>query len=190
MSAFLAPIHYNMFNKILNQDDINQDLLRAFGNEELSDQVRIEVGALPKGELETIIDHGNIHGWLQSQIDVVESSFSLIVDSLLNMGISKEQLIEWFNERGKAAGSVEGGEDIFRTFTNSFLDGMPCDRAIQPIELSDDTAKWVQNADVHGKYWSDGGITYNELRCAWINGLAENNGFAFGFDQGVYEVSK
>ena len=75
-------------------------------------------------------------------------------------------------------------------FSGFYLDGMPCDRAIQPLELEDTHAKWVQNIDVHGKYWNDGGELYNELRCAMIRGMAENSGFEFKYNEGTYEVTK
>lgn len=190
MSAFLAPIHYNMFGKIKKQDEINKDLIKEFGDDDLLNRINAEVGSVPEGELENIIDHGNIHGWLQGQIDVVESAFSNIVRSLQSKGISMEELVSWFENRGKNELSAATGEEVFRTFTNSFLDGMPCDRAIMPLEFTDSGAKWVQNADVHGKYWDDEGNTYNELRCAWIKGLAENSGYDFNYNEGTYEVSK
>lgn len=190
MSAFLAPIHYNMYEKIMKQNSINNDLIRDFGNDELNSKIISEIGKLPEGNLEDIIDHGNIHGWLQGQIEVVESSFSLIVESLLENGLSLETLTKWFEDRGKSLPKVNTGEEVYRGFVNSFLDGMPCDRAIQPLEFTEDSARWIQNVDVHGKYWSDGGTTYNTLRAAWIKGLANSNDFVFNFSDGTYEVKR
>lgn len=190
MSKVLAPIHYNMYNKINNQDQINKDLANAFGDEALMDSVSKEVGSLPEGDLMDVVDHGNIHGWLQSKIDVVESGFSKIVKALLDKGVSKDELLTWFEERGRKENAANTGEAVFLGFTNAFLDGMPCDRAIQPVVLEDDQAKWVQTIDVHAKFWDDNGALYNDLRCAWIKGVAQTGGFEFQKTGGVYEVKR
>ncbi len=190
MSKFLAPIHDIMYGKIKNQDKINRELINSFGDENLLIELNENIGLLKEGELSEVIDLQNIHGWLQSQIDIVESGFSFIVNKLIENGVSKEDLINWFENQGKTQLSANLGKDIYVRFTDYFLDGMPCDRAIQPIELEDTQAKWVQNIDVHGKYWKDNGKLYNELRCAWLRGLSENNGFEFEFKDGIYEVKK
>ncbi|NLD17139.1 MAG: hypothetical protein GX666_06075 [Tissierellia bacterium] len=190
MSLFLAPIHSIMYSKIKNQDKINSELISEFGDEKLLLKVTNEVGSLPDGELADVIDTQNIHGWLQSQIDVVEKAFSLIVENLMDNGVSKETLIKWFEDSGKKFDTADSGEELFGMFSGFYLDGMPCDRAIQPLELEDTHAKWVQNIDVHGKYWNDGGELYNELRCAMIRGMAENSGFEFKYNEGTYEVTK
>ena len=190
MSLFLAPIHHNMYNKIKNQNEINVDLLEHFGDDELSKSVITTVGEFKDGILADVIDHNNIHGWLQGQIDIVEKSFSFIVENLLAKGKTKEDLVTWFENRGKNVAVAGSGEELYRIFSGSFLDGMPCDRAIQPMILDETEARWVQKVDVHEKYWNDGGVMYNELRCAWIKGLAENSGFNFGYNEGNYEVNK
>lgn len=190
MSLFLAPIHSIMYGKIKNQDKINDELIEKFGDETLRNEIITNIGSLPSGELADVIDTQNIHGWLQSQIDIVEKSFSTIVENLLEKGVSKSDLIQWFEDNGKNFEIAESGEELYQMFSGFYLDGMPCDRAIQPIELEENSAKWAQNIDVHGKYWDDGGILYNELRCAMIRGLAENSGFKFNYNEGTYEVTK
>lgn len=190
MSKFLAPIHQMMYNKIKNQDKINKDLVGFFGRNELLEEVETTIGSLKDGNLEEIIDLQNIHGWLQSQIDIVEESFSQIVRGLLERGVNEKELLKWFENRGKLEKSASKGEEVFRIFSDYFLDGMPCDRAIQPIELEENSAKWIQNIDVHKKYWEDEGELYNKLRCAWISGMAENSGFEFNKDGDIYEVRR
>lgn len=190
MSLFLAPIHFTMYEKIKNQDKINKKVLDEFDNYDIKSQVEKETGFLSDEKLEDIIDQKNIHGWLQSKIDVVESGFSMIVEELMNKGLKKEELLDFFKAEGKKIDNLNTAEEIFRKFTDTFLDGMPCDRAIMPVEISDEKVKWVQNVDVHGKFWPDEGEMYNEIREAWISGLAEANGFNFKIENGEYEVFK
>ena len=190
MSKFLAPIHQMMYDKIKNQDKINKDLVEFFGKREMFEEIQRNIGSLKDGELEEIIDLQIIHGWLQSLIDIVEESFSEVVRGLLESGVTEEELLEWFENRGKSERIATKGEEVFRIFSDSFLDGMPCDRAIQPIELEENNAKWVQNIDVHKKYWQDDGEMFNKLRCAWIRGMAENSGFEFNKDGEIYEVKR
>lgn len=188
MSLFLAPIHFTMYEKIKNQDRINKKVLEKYDNFGIKEEVEKEIGSLPEGDLKDVIDEKNIHGWLQSKIDIVESTFSKIIEELMSKGIKREEILEFFKSEGKNISDLNSAEEIFRKFTDTFLDGMPCDRAIMPVEISEDKVKWVQNVDVHGKYWTDNGATYNEIRETWILGLAEVNGFKFKEENGEYEV--
>ena len=64
MSAFLGSIHYWLYNKIQFQDNLVKSLASKLGCEEVIN-VNTQIGALPGGYLQDIIDEGNIHGWLQ-----------------------------------------------------------------------------------------------------------------------------
>ncbi len=190
MSAFLAPIHYNVFNKIKNQNNINEDLLNTFGNEDLKKESISKFGNLPEGELEDIIDHGNIHGWLQENFIMTEKTLSFIVTSLLESGVELNSLREFFKEKGRSFKGLKGADEIFNTFTSFYMDGMPCDRAILPLGFREEMGSWKINEDVHGRYWADNGKTYKELRYAFLEGLSEENYFKVKVDGNLYEVKK
>lgn len=190
MSLFLAPIHYTMYEKIKNQDKINQLLLDKFEKYGIEENLKKEFGSLPEGDLKDIIDQSNIHGWLQSKIDIVEESFSYITEKLLEEGIKKSEILEFFKCLGSETKNLKTAEEIYQKFTGMFLDGMPCDRAIEPVEVSENIAKWNQNIDVHGKYWTDNGLMYKEIRKAWLDDLSEENGFSFEESDDRYEVRK
>ena len=79
MSAFLAPIHYWLFNKIRQVEQREQKLFEQASEmcgssaEELREQVWQSYGSpLPEKDLSEMIDQSNIHGWLQKQINIVE----------------------------------------------------------------------------------------------------------------------
>lgn len=189
MSAFLAPIHYNVFNKIKNQENIIEDLINDFSDENLRKEVYEKYGKVPSGDLEDIINLENIHGWLETEFTKTEKALSFVVKELLQ-NIELDELKKWFYDRGSKFSNIDSPNDIFITFSTFYMDGMPCDRAISPLEFSEEKGSWQLNIDVHKKYWEDEGIIYNELRNSWLEGLSNNNGFNFSFKNNIYEVTK
>lgn len=67
MSENLGPIHYMMYEKIKFQDKITSYLLDG-----KTDKVDEIARAVENKPLDQLIDTDNIHGWLDSKIDVVE----------------------------------------------------------------------------------------------------------------------
>nr|MBK5237123.1 hypothetical protein [Clostridium sp.] len=72
MSAFLAPIHTWLFNKILLAEDLEKNLKKIYIDKYGINAKDIAQKSLAFGEpidttknIEDIIDVSNIHGWLQ-----------------------------------------------------------------------------------------------------------------------------
>ena len=76
MSLFLGRIHYIMYDKILFQEEILDNLLN-FLEEEKRNELKKDLDKefpLEKGNLEDIIDESNIHGWLNERVVRSENS--------------------------------------------------------------------------------------------------------------------
>lgn len=188
MSLFLAPIHYNVFGKVSYQAGLVKSLLVAYPNADLKDEFERALGPID-GDLANLIDHDNIHGWLQEKIQICEHYLAKTVEGLLDEGLTIEDLEEFFYNQGARLRGIDTGSNLVSTILASFPDGMPCDRAIEPLEMADDRGAWRINTDLHGSFWQDGGGTYYRLRDAWTRGISEANDFELTIDD-IYEVKK
>lgn len=186
MSRFLAPIHELMYSKIKRQAKINEDLMDIFFDENIKEEVYKHIGRLEEGDLADIIDHNNIHGWLQENVDLVEGSYAYIIE---NYDVNIDELKKWFYEEGKKE-KQDSIVDLFNHYTNLFLDGMPCDRSIEVLSQSDSIITWSEDLGSHAKYWKDGGKTYRLLRDEFLKAMVEESGFKLGVENNIYEVSK
>ena len=83
MSAFLGPIHYRMYEKIMVQEELLRRLADKAVQEgwldSLTDYVRDE-----NRPLEEIIDEANIHGWLNDRIESVEKRYAELAARILS----------------------------------------------------------------------------------------------------------
>lgn len=143
MSKFLGPIHYMMYDKIKFQDKITESILDKEELEKLNE-------ALPAVEdrpLDEIIDQDNIHGFLSSKIDIVESRLSYALKH------GKDVLTKVY-EVGKSVApeSFLNQEDMFTKLNNYILDGMPCDHALCANLDDDFNLVLSEVSDVHEKY--------------------------------------
>lgn len=202
MSAFLGPIHYWLYNKIQLQQAIVDDiyLLGEQNGLSLKEECDNKFGNFENKPLEEMIDHGNIHGWLQERVSQVEYKYAYSVTTLLSSNAkAKDQLISILNSNGKElARSFEASElkatDLYKAITDHLLDGMPCDHANRLLEQDDTQVTWSRAVCVHTQYWDAvaGDIeVYYELRDGWIEGLVQELGFAFHkLDETTYHISK
>lgn len=81
MSATLGPIHYWLYEKIRNQEDLTKVIAEYAKKEEWLTDISKYVYILPR--LEDTIDEDNIHGWLQEKINDAEIRFSRLIIELL-----------------------------------------------------------------------------------------------------------
>lgn len=154
MSAFLGQIHFWLYKKIrlliAREELLLLKAREAEGDfaDELHESALSMYGApIPESAaLESIIDHGNIHGWLQGQIEtaaVREATFIKdLTDALGDEG--QAIVLDAFAEQGRACGAVAADElpettapFIYNVMQNYYLNGMPCD-AGDVIEANDD----------------------------------------------------
>lgn len=172
MSKFLGPIHFWLYDKIIFQDNLNKYLC----NEKLSEEIK-KFGDIKGEDLETIIDTDNIHGFLQSLVNIVEPSYSYIIEERLkseNIEDIKKEIFEFGKEN---AISENLPSDIFNKLNNYLLDGMPCDRSLEVVENNDDELIYTVNNNTHERFWGnvDSSI-YFILRNELINGMINGSG--------------
>ena len=92
MSAFLGPIHTWLFGKITLQNEIIEEIIELATKQQTdrdwAGSLNQQFGVFPAGNLEDIIDTGNIHGWLQKHVIQVEHKLATLITQ-----IQKEQLL-------------------------------------------------------------------------------------------------
>ena len=192
MSAFLGPIHYWLYRKIeLQEKFVDKVVLLAEkeGINDLRKSLKEKYGEFDTRPLEEIIDGGNIHSWLQDKVSRSEYRLAIAVTTLLNKDSNNmTKLKEVFHQVGEEkASEFIGQEDltlgaIYQAVADSLLDGMPCDRAVEIVEESDNEIIWKTVHCVHQPYWDDvdGDIeNYYTLREAYLKGFAKGLGVGF-----------
>lgn len=145
MSKFLGPIHYIMYEKIKFQDILVKELL---SKEELV-ELNKKLAPVSNDDLENLIDGDNIHGWLSSQIDIVESRLAYAIKK-------KDNAKEVFYNFGKSLPkeNYASNEELFNAINLIILDGMPCDHALR-VEEDGDKLYLITVNDLHEKYQED-----------------------------------
>jgi len=202
MSAFLGPIHYWLYNKIKRQQELVEELF-LLGNEyglSLEQECRTLYGNFEKKSLEEMIDHHNIHGWLQERVSQVEYSYAYCITNLIkaNSGIGARLETIHKTSGNKLAFRLKDKNPnaimIFKAISDNLLDGMPCDHANIVTEQSEDEIVWQRDRCVHSRYWDeiDGDVkVYYELRDAWLNGLVDELGFSLERpDEKTYRIKR
>ncbi len=200
MSKFLAPIHYWLYGKIMAMEDIESNLLTALKTPELetfhhtlTDTFGPLLGDTP---LETIIDQGNIHGWLQEKISAVETRQAKLIDFAIAKGDAKaikEKVSQIYQQEGRDLGiyradnKIESAPAIFKALGDVLLEGMPCDRVNVINDQDDDAIRWDVVACVHETYWNQAHLSvqdYYAFRAAFSKGFVEgiNPHFTYAFD--------
>lgn len=192
MSAFLGPIHYWVYNKILVGENIQKEILNFAENkglkvEEMKAKAYTQFGEPDFSNLEDVIDEGNIHGWLQGRINSLEYRLASIVTDLLNSGVKIDEISKVFSENGKevfnnSKDTINNAPDLFKVIFDNLVEGMPCDRVNQVEEESENEVIWLTTACVHKKFWDEvnGDVNnYYILKDAWIEGFVSPSGFVY-----------
>lgn len=178
MSKFLGPIHYWLYNKINIQNNIVEDILDLSQNDSLRNELYEKYNDGDLKPLDEVIDTGNIHGWLQNQIYLVEYKLAFAVTDILNRNPEKiEDLKAIFKNNGIKSSPLNNEstmEEAFKAVNDTLLDGMPCDHVNAVVNQDENIAVWKRYECVHSKFWDeangDVSIYYN-LRDEFIEGL-------------------
>ncbi len=183
MSLFLGKVHYWLFNKIKLTEDLEKDLLKIAEENDLPVDGYMKAALqqfespLPQASLESLIDHQNIHGWLQHRIAQAESRLAFYVTKMLDAqpSLKNELLGLYENQALTAAEKTEAApptpESMLQAIHDFLLEGMPCDRAQQVLEKTDRNLAWKYEPCLHKDYWTgvEGDIThYYDFRKQWI----------------------
>lgn len=200
MSAFLGPIHTWLFTKIRFQDQLHKAIIEDYEKDKdhtLSCQLDRRYGILEEGELKDIIEEGNIHGWLQERVSLVENRLAFLVTQILQI---KPEYMDRIKEitfevgRLNAISNESNVHSAYKMLDDLLLNGMPCDHVNEIVQESEDTLIWTQTKNIHKSYWdSIGGDVenYNKIRESLIAGLLSKSGITIKktTDQ-TYELRK
>lgn len=180
MSKFLGPIHNWLYSKIGRQEELTRQLAEAAVKDGRLTDVNSYVRDVPA--LETVIDEGNIHGWLQARISDAEQRYAALVLFL----ISREpdylsSLLRGAYNFGVSYALPAGTtpSDAYKAFEDFFVNGMPCDQVNLVTESTDQSLSWTQTRDLHDEAWtSQGGDvhTYYQLRKSVMDGMLSGSG--------------
>ena len=178
MSAFLAPIHFWMYDKILIAQELTFKLEEKFLNKEEREEVESLFPGLYSKDLEEVIDQSNIHGWLHIAVSNVEIRFAYIVKTLLDKGISLEEIKKVAFEYGKTFSEQEVSslKDAYELLMDILLDGLPCDVSISVAREEENELEFVLYNDIHKQYFNEFDLEvslYHEIREAFVNGIFE-----------------
>lgn len=206
MSAFLGPIHYWLYNKIMLQEKIVEEILtlneEAGFVKELDDSMVIHCGIIENQPLENMIDSGNIHGWLQEKVDIVENRLSYVVTAIIKENDERMvQILERVYQLGvEVFESIDekeqwtSAEGIYKILNDMLLDGMPCDRVNEIISSSVDEVIYRRTRCIHETYWLEQGgfvMNYYEIRTKFVKGLLANTAFDYVADEeGNYHIRR
>lgn len=188
MSAFLGPIHYWVYNKILVGENIQKEVLefaknRGINVDSIKSKAYEKYGEPDYSNLEDVIDEGNIHGWLQGRIDSLEYRLASIVTDILKENIKIEEIKEVFRSNGKEVfQNVEdkslSADGLFKVIFDNLVEGMPCDRVNLVEEESDEKVVWITTTCVHKRFWDAVGGDVNNyyiLKDGWIEGFVSSS---------------
>lgn len=204
MSAFIGPIHDWLYKKIRlviqREEYLYQKASALCGEtaEELREQVWQTFGVpLPDGDLGEMIEHDNIHGWLQRQINIAESREAAFINELLGMcGEAAGDLLEQsFYEHGKQTGEkaqaqqaydLQTAPGIFKALSDYYLNGMPCDQGDMVVKTQADQLVWETGVYLQEANWKRVGVDRKRMAnfyLLWLQGFVSGANPEFGFRQ-------
>ena len=189
MSAFLGPIHFWLYNKIGNQELLTKEIATLAAENSWIKDADSYTKTLPP--LETVIDEGNIHGWLQAQITDAENRYASLVTRILSEEDKRlEDLCAVAWRFGKEHAIKAGtAEEVYKAFEDFFVNGMPCDRVNAVIESSAEKLSWEMTQDIHAQYWNGDSSPYYTIRKSVMEGmLAETNYALASADDARYSI--
>ncbi len=201
MAEKFAEIHVWMFNKIklLNTwgDQLIDLLPQSDRRADLKEQME-QLFTFPSGQLDEIIDHENIHQWLEKHLVQSERKFAWVITKISGKPFSQSELEKIFYQWGKEHKEYIRPvwlkpSYIYRSLTDALTEGMPCDKANQVISHDENHLTWEVIRCMHQKAWEDeqGDIhVFYALRNAWIRGMLENSGFTYSSQHPQYTIRR
>lgn len=181
MSAFLGYIHYWLYhkiNRVVEREQLLYDKAQevcGVSAEELQAEVWQIYGMPVEGKLEDLIDHQNIHGWLQRQIIIAETREATFIKELINTcGESAYTLaIEAFAEHGKLCGEhakvqgkyeIDSAGGIYKALNDYILNGMPCDQVDTVTINEPDKLVWEGDVCLQERNWAKAGVDKKRMK--------------------------
>lgn len=193
MSQTLGPIHEKVYDNALVFDSLIKAMNLLTGIWFEPDKIAPKLEQKPLNE---IIDHNNIHGWLSQRVYDADKRYIYALD-ILDRKCNIDMAYEILKANGAvqiAPKLVDGDlQSIFRQLPFLILEGMPCDRGIELIEIKDDAILWKINMDVH-PYLKEVSLTEDRFlfyREAMINGILYQTDYCCNrIENNIFELRK
>lgn len=188
MSAFLGPIHHWLYHKIKTQEELVQAYVTYAIDHEAADletKLANAYGVLPTEPLEDVIDEGNIHGWLQDKVSMVEGRLAMVVTNLLqanHMELDTMRNIAFEFGKQHTCSEVATPRDAYQYLNNTLVDGMPCDHVNVLVSETEHEIVWKRSQCVHEAYWNEVGgdvSVFYDIRTQWIRGMFDGTNVTF-----------
>lgn len=190
MSRFLSHVHEQLYTKMKYQDKVNDELLELLQQQDETILPLLEY-KLPNGSLESLIDLENIHGWLQTHIELIEYRTNYILEKLKEKNL-QDVAQKHMEKLGTQCMSEQPFSDCLQAFTylqQYMLHGMPCDKGIALLEKSEVYLRFHCVKEVHPQI--NDFEFYSNLRLAWIQGVLSSSFISCGYDtKGMYHLKK
>jgi len=203
MSAFLGKIHFWLYKKIrlviAREQLVLENATATLDDlaEELHETAISTYGA-PLDEniaLEDVIDHGNIHGWLNNQIEVSTVREASFIKDLVDCGGDEgiKAVLNAFAEQGFACGMVArdelpelSPEMIYNVMQNYYLNGMPCDGGDTIVKSDENTHAWEGTHANQKVNWTKAGVDQKLMTKAYQEWF---RGFVTAISESAYEFT-
>ena len=137
------------------------------------------------GELAELIGDRPIHDWLQSTLNLAETSLAAVVAALRRHGDGADEVLRRASfDHGRAtaeAATLPPGTApsslpaVAAILAGCYLDGMPCDQVSEVTEMTGQLLAIRRLLEIHRANWEAGGAdvpTMISLQGAWCAGLA------------------
>jgi len=201
MSAFLGYIHHWLYGKISRVAEREQLIYQQAEEmcgataEELQAQVWQIYGAPVDAKLEDVIDHNNIHGWLQRQVTIAETREAAFIKELTDAcGNTARDLVQaaytehgilcgqHAQKQGKYDASTANG--IYQALNDYLLNGMPCDQGDVVTVDEPNQIVWEGTICLQERNWAKAGVDkkmMKEFYQRWVTGFvtALNSEFTY-----------
>lgn len=199
MSAFLAPIHTWVYNKIKLHEELENNLIEVFKRvygDEIAAIVEVSRSLygepLPNRPVEEVVDLSNIHGWLQGRISIAETRLAAFLTEVFSRHPEAvETALKIYHEDGSDRGidakhklPVDSAPELYKALNNYLLEGMPCDIVNIVVVNEDNRVVWENSRCLHRQYFEavkgDLDVLYN-LRKTWIKAFIESANSSFTY---------
>lgn len=201
MAEKFAEIHVWMFNKIKLQNNFSDEIVNQLSDESQKDQISNQMNELfpfPKGNLEEIIDHENIHQWLEKQLILTDRKLAWLITQVKNNPFTLKNLEDIFFQFGKNHRDVTQPvwlkpSYVYRAITDALTEGMPCDKANQVISHDENHLVWHVERCMHQETWKSENADIEDfylLRDAWIKGLLNDSEFTYSGKHPQYKIQR
>lgn len=175
MSAFLGPIHYLMYARMLYTEQLTAAYTAL--QPDLAEQMDAMIEPLSTEDLADIVDESNIHGWLSAAIARAESRLSWATEDL-----PRETLVSVARKMGAVAAEgmeLQNPAELAAALRPFMLDGMPCDWGME-VDMDEEAGRLFlrQQKPVHEEAFGPEGVErFYSLRCGWLEGFTADSGW-------------